>query len=39
MPHTGMTMYDPQAPKIPAAAVTAEDADLLVNLTSQGHVR
>jgi carboxypeptidase Q len=39
LPHTGMTMYDPQAPKIPAAAVTAEDADLLVNLTSQGHVK
>jgi carboxypeptidase Q len=39
IPHTGMTMYDPQAPKIPAAAVTAEDADLLVNLTSQGHVK
>jgi carboxypeptidase Q len=37
--HTGMTMYDPQAPKIPAAAVTAEDADLLVNLASQGHVK
>jgi carboxypeptidase Q len=39
LPHTGMTMYDPQAPKIPAAAVTAEDADLLDHLTSQGHVK
>ena len=39
LPHTGMTMYDPQATKIPAAAVTAEDADLLDHLTSQGPVR
>jgi carboxypeptidase Q len=39
LPHTGMTMYDPQSTKIPAAAVTAEDADLLAHLTSQGHVR
>ena len=39
LPHTGMTMYDPASPKIPAAAVTAEDADLLSHLTSQGHVR
>ncbi len=39
LPHTGMTMYDPQVTKIPAAAVTAEDADLLDHLTSQGRVR
>ena len=39
LPHTGMTMYDPQTTKIPAAAITAEDADLLEHLTSQGHVR
>lgn len=39
LPHTGMTMYDPQQPNVPAAAVTAEDADLLAHLTSQGHVR
>ena len=39
LPHTGMTMYDPQLQKIPAAAVTAEDADLIAHLTSQGHVR
>ncbi len=39
LPHTGMTMYDPQGTKIPAAAVTAEDADLLDHLTSQGHVK
>jgi carboxypeptidase Q len=39
LPHTGMTDYDPSVTKIPAAAVTAEDADLLDHLTSQGHVR
>jgi hypothetical protein len=38
LPHTGVTQYAPGTPKIPAAAVTAEDADLLKNLTSQGHV-
>jgi carboxypeptidase Q len=37
LPHTGWTVYDPQLPKIPAAAVTAEDADLLAYLTGQGH--
>lgn len=39
LPHTGLTEYAPGAPKVPAAAVTAEDADLLANLTSQGPVR
>jgi Zn-dependent M28 family amino/carboxypeptidase len=34
-----MTMYAPGLEKIPAAAVTAEDADLLANLTSQGPVK
>jgi carboxypeptidase Q len=38
LPHTGLTEYAPGLPKIPAAAVTAEDADLLKNLTSQGRV-
>ena len=38
LPHTGMTYYAPGLPKIPAAAVTAEDADLLANLTHQGPV-
>jgi hypothetical protein len=38
LPHTGLTEYAPDVPKIPAAAVTAEDADLLKNLTSQGPV-
>ena len=39
LPHTGMTQYAPDVPKIPAAAVTAEDADLLTSLTSQGPVK
>ena len=39
LPHTGMTYYMEGMPKIPAAAVTAEDADLLKNLTAQGEVR
>lgn len=38
IPHTGLTQYSSTIPKIPAAAVTAEDADLLANLTSQGPV-
>ncbi len=39
LPHTGMTAYAPNVEKIPAAAVTAEDADLLKNLTSEGPVK
>ena len=39
LPHTGMTQYSPEVPKIPAAAVTAEDADLLKDLSSQGPVK
>jgi len=39
LPHTGLTLYDPKFPKIPAAAVTAEDADLLARLTKRGPVR
>jgi hypothetical protein len=39
LPHTGMTQYAPGVAKIPAAAVTAEDADLLKDLTSQGPVK
>lgn len=38
IPHTGLTQYSSTIPKIPAAAVTAEDADLLANLTAQGPV-
>ena len=39
LPHTGLTEYAGDAPKIPAAAVTAEDADLIVNLVAQGAVK
>jgi len=39
LPHTGMTDYLPGVPQVPAAAVTAEDADLLRHLTSQGPVK
>ena len=38
LPHTGMTAYTDKASRIPAAAVTAEDADLLKDLASQGPV-
>src|SRR5438105_11621673 len=34
IPHTGQTNYEDGVPKIPAAAVTAEDADLIVYLTA-----
>lgn len=39
LPHTGMTKYADDAPKIPAGAVTFEDADLLAYLAGQGPVR
>src|SRR3989475_1710194 len=39
LPHTGQTQYANDAPKIPAGAVTAEDADLIVDLLQQGPVR
>src|SRR6476620_2605077 len=39
LPHTGMTDYAKDAPKIPAGAVTAEDADLIANLILQGPVK
>jgi carboxypeptidase Q len=38
LPHTGETEYAPDVRKIPAAAVTAEDADLLANLRREGPV-
>jgi len=39
IPHTGQTNYAPDAPKIPAGAVTAEDADLIMDLARQGPVK
>lgn len=35
-PHTGTTSYDPKQPKIPAAAISIEDALLLDRLTHEG---
>jgi len=39
LPHTGETKYADDAPKIPAGAVTAEDADLIADLLHQGPVK
>jgi Zn-dependent M28 family amino/carboxypeptidase len=39
LPHTGSLAYAPDAPRIPAASVTAEDADLIAYLAAQGMVR
>jgi len=39
LPDTGMTDYANDAPKIPAGAVTSEDADLIANLVPQGPVK
>jgi len=39
LPHTGQTKYTEGVQKIPAAAVAAEDADLLAALVPQGRVR
>src|SRR5213079_3200878 len=39
LPHTGQTDYADDAPKIPAGAVTAEDADLIAYLVRQGPVK
>ena len=39
LPHTGQTNYAGDAPKIPAGAVTAEDADLIAYLVRQGPVK
>jgi carboxypeptidase Q len=35
-PHTGAMRYDPNVPRIPAAAVTVEDAELIRRLHAQG---
>src|SRR6202045_3266142 len=39
IPHTGQTKYANDAPKIPAGAVTSEDADLIADLVKQGPVK
>jgi carboxypeptidase Q len=39
LPHTGAMIYQKDVPQIPAAAVTAEDADTLAYLAKQGSVR
>ncbi len=39
LPHTGQTSYADDAPKIPAGALAAEDAELLANLAPQGPLR
>ena len=38
LPHTGLTEYAPGVEKIPAAAVAAEDAELLKTLAKEGPV-
>ncbi|CAN5800896.1 M28 family peptidase [soil metagenome] len=37
--HTGALSYDPAQPKIPAAAVTVEDSQLITRLAEQGPVQ
>ncbi len=39
LPHTGSTRYAADAPKIPAGAVTSEDADLIAALVKEGPVK
>src|SRR5438132_13104461 len=39
IPHTGQTKYADDAQRIPAGAVTSEDADLIVDLVKQGPVK
>lgn len=42
VPHTGMMRYQEDTPKIPAAAISNPDADILVNVLARGepvHVR
>ena len=39
IPHTGSLRYADDAPRIPGAAVAAEDADLMAHLAQQGRVR
>ncbi len=39
LPHTGAMIYQADAPKIPAGAVTAEDAETIAHLATQGAVK
>jgi len=39
LPHTGSTHYEKDIPKIPAGALTAEDADMVHRLAQEGTVR
>jgi len=39
LPHTGGLNYADDAPKIPAASITVEDADLIAHLVAQGEVK
>lgn len=39
LPHTGAMAYDDDAPRIPAGALAAEDADMIARLAPQGPVR
>ncbi|MBL8170236.1 MAG: M20/M25/M40 family metallo-hydrolase [Acidobacteria bacterium] len=39
LPHTGGVRYAEGVPKIPAASVTAEDAELLAHLAAQGEIK
>jgi carboxypeptidase Q len=39
LPHTGGMFPDPKSPKVPAGAVSYEDADLIDHLAKQGRVR
>jgi Zn-dependent M28 family amino/carboxypeptidase len=39
LPHTGAMIYQPDAPRIPAAAVTAEDADMMAVLAKEGPIK
>src|SRR3982075_4265539 len=39
IPHTGLTEYAADVSKVPAGAVTSEDADMIVDLVRQGPVK